>query len=308
MVVNIEGGGPLTHSNNRRDDWTVYTYVMREYWTHWYNHHYTYMYVDNVDQAKGPWGSWTDGMNNNRLGLGSWRVTNSSYRFLGDIAEVLTWAKHISTAERQDVNDRMCAKYVCKNLVLSEGANFVKSREQKIWNYETLATPNYVYTHPVTVRTGGKACCRMLYKAFMKGNTNAGGTSNLLSTGSSPIGYHNTARQITFKTPTPGNATSVTHTVVIRTYIIGNDAFNLDVEVTFKIELLKAVDGLNYKLPLYHYLADNYDGTSIWKDIGTEKNNMTKRYGHVTKQLSSNGASYKTVKFANNGGQNPYLQ
>ena len=75
----------------------------------------------------------------------------------------------------------------------------------------------------------------------------------------------------------------MTHTIVIRTYIIGNDAFNLDTEVTFKIELLKATDGISYKLPLYHYLANNYDGTSVWKDIGTEENNMTKRYGHVTK-------------------------
>jgi hypothetical protein len=63
----------------------------------------------------------------------------------------------------------MCAKYVCKNLVLSEGANWVKSREQKVWTYETQARPNFVYTHPATVKTGGKACCRMFYKAFMKG-------------------------------------------------------------------------------------------------------------------------------------------
>jgi hypothetical protein len=47
--------------------------------------------------------------------------------------------------------------------------------------------------------------------------------------------------------------------------------------------MLAAVDGQNYKLPLYHYVASNYDGTSIWKDIGTEKNNMTKRYGNVVK-------------------------
>jgi hypothetical protein len=133
-------------------------------------------------------------MNNNRLGLGSWRVTNSSYRFLGDIAEVLTWSKHISTDERLYVSDRMCAKYVCKNLVLSDHASYVKSHVQKVWKYETQARANFVYTHPETVRTGGKACCRMFYKAFMKGNTNAGGTSNLLNTGSTPISYHNTAR------------------------------------------------------------------------------------------------------------------
>jgi hypothetical protein len=33
-------------------------------------------------------------------------------------------------------------------------------------------------------------------------------------------------------------ASTVTHTIVIRTYVIGNDALNFDFEVTFKIEVL----------------------------------------------------------------------
>jgi hypothetical protein len=152
------------------------------------------MYVDNVVQSRSPWGSFWTSLYNNKLRLGSWRVTNSSYQFTGDIAEVIIWGRKISNTDKDFVNDRMCAKYVCKNMKLVEGAGFVKERIQKRWLYETLANPRYTYTHPVTTRTGGKACCKMFYKAFMKGNTNAGGTANLLNTGSTPIGYHNTAR------------------------------------------------------------------------------------------------------------------
>jgi hypothetical protein len=194
MMVNGEGGGPLTHSQVRRDDWTLYTYIPYYYWVYGSNHSHTYMYVDNVVQGRSAWGSFWTSLYNNKLRLGSWRVTNSSYQFTGDIAEVILWNRKISDADKLFVSDRMCAKYVCKNMQLVMGNGFVKERIQKLWSYETLAVPQYTYTHPVTTRTGGKACCRMFYKAFMKGNTNPGGTANLLTTSSSPIGYHNTAR------------------------------------------------------------------------------------------------------------------
>jgi len=68
------------------------------------------------------------------------------------------------------------------------------------------------------------------------------------------------------------------------------------------------VQGLKYELPLYHYLATNYDGSSVWTDIGSDKNNMTNRGGLVTKQWASNARDFWTVKLANNGGYNPYLK
>lgn len=155
MVVDSWDGGPLTHHNVRRNDWTVYTYVMRYYWTHWYNHYYTYFYVNNVSQDRGRWGTQNYYTTANKLRLGSWRTTDNNYKFLGDIAEVITWNRLISTADRQYVNDRMCAKYVCKNLKYVEGANFVKTHNVTVRPYETQATANHVYTHPAHIRTGG---------------------------------------------------------------------------------------------------------------------------------------------------------
>jgi hypothetical protein len=51
-------------------------------------------------------------------------------------------------------------------------------------------------------------------------------------------------------------------------------------------------DGPKYKLPLHHYKADDYDGTSVWVDKGTDLNNMTKREGLITKYTPFTGAEF----------------
>jgi hypothetical protein len=86
----------------------------------------------------------------------------------------------------------------------------------------------------------------------------------------------------------------------------------LDVEVTFSVNRLQAVDGPLYKLPIYHYHADHYDGSSVWLDKGKDPldqpNNMTKREGLITKGTPFIGAEFNAVKFINNSAKQPYLQ
>jgi len=65
----------------------------------------------------------------------------------------------------------------------------------------------------------------------------------------------------------------------------------------------------SWKLPVYRYVASDYDGTLTWTDSGTEGNDMTRRsVGFATKQLASNGANFYTVNFLNNGNYNPYFE